>query len=373
MNHCLLSSKNLEINQVLLKNPVDLVSYMNTYFKLVPADCSLFSEDGFEIPIHKEVLYQTNFMREIVKSLECCCCKIDILFPTVPKEHLQLIVQFLYTGQISNLSGDKKIVSQVLKSLTELGFPKCLNNKNGTPVLPVLMQGNTESKPCLTHKPELVPVVHVEDKMPFKCICNQSFALKSDFQYHIVSAHETRKRSIVGSKSGTDWTQNRPYKCSNCSAELTSKSALEHHVSSVHGEKKPFECPTCKQKFPTKQSCEKHIFSGHESFSDQKCIKKTNQVQNIKEKSNFDLKGSLDLAVHEDKISFECSICDHSFGLKSHLEHHISSVHESKRARVDSESDPDWTPYRHEKKMPFKCSICNHSFDQKSNLEQHVS
>ena len=71
------------INHVKLinKDNLDMVNYIESDIKLQPPDCSLFSEDGFEVPIHKEVLYQTNFLREIVKTMDCCCCKMELFFP----------------------------------------------------------------------------------------------------------------------------------------------------------------------------------------------------------------------------------------------------------------------------------------------------
>ena len=71
------------INNVKLinKDNLDMVNYIESDIKLQPPDCSLFSEDGYEIPIHKEVLYQTKFLRKIVKTMDCCCCKMELFFP----------------------------------------------------------------------------------------------------------------------------------------------------------------------------------------------------------------------------------------------------------------------------------------------------
>ena len=35
------------------KNQKDIVSYMSLYFKQKDTDCSLFSNDGYEFPVHK--------------------------------------------------------------------------------------------------------------------------------------------------------------------------------------------------------------------------------------------------------------------------------------------------------------------------------
>ena len=76
---------------------------MESYFKQNPPDCSLYSQDNFEFPVHKEVLYQTKYLCEIIKNTisETCCCKIEILCQSISKEELKSMVDFLYTGNIS--------------------------------------------------------------------------------------------------------------------------------------------------------------------------------------------------------------------------------------------------------------------------------
>ena len=58
-------------------------------------------------------------------------------------------------------------------------------------------------------------------------------------------------------------------------------------------------------------------------------------------------------AVHEGKKPFKCTICDKSFGRKSHMELHISAVHEEKK--------------------PFKCLLCTEGFTRKDNMQKHIS
>ena len=106
------------------KEPLALVSSMESYFKERPPDCSLFSQDNFEIPVHKEVLYQTSFLRRMIQSfnMDLCCSKIEILCPSLSREDLGAIVQFLYSGKISQF--DSAVESKLSNILTELfGFP----------------------------------------------------------------------------------------------------------------------------------------------------------------------------------------------------------------------------------------------------------
>ena len=81
--------------------PQALVEYMKSHMKLIPPDCSLFTEEGNVIAVHKELFCQTETMQGLVKSFACCCNKVEIIFPSVPIEELDLMVEFLYNGQFS--------------------------------------------------------------------------------------------------------------------------------------------------------------------------------------------------------------------------------------------------------------------------------
>ena len=109
---------------VLSKAPLALVKNMESYFKQNPPDCSLFSQDNFEFPVHKEVLFQTRYLQEMIMNTtsDSCCCKIEILCQSISKEMLQIMVDFLYSGKIS--CDDQKLASQACKCLNALfGFP----------------------------------------------------------------------------------------------------------------------------------------------------------------------------------------------------------------------------------------------------------
>ena len=111
------------------KEPLALVSSMESYFKERPPDCSLFSQDNFGIPVHKEVLYQTPFLRRMIQSfnMDSCCSKVEILCPSLSKEELGAIVQFLYSGKTSCF--DQEVKLKLSDILTELfGFPSIDEN-----------------------------------------------------------------------------------------------------------------------------------------------------------------------------------------------------------------------------------------------------
>ena len=113
-----------------------LVDNMNSYFKDQPPNSSIFSEDNCEFQIHNEILYQTPFMREMVKSVnrDCTDLQIAIFCPLVSKDELKIIVNFLYSGKI--LCANGTMGSQIEKLLTELfGFPSISFNQKSETIL----------------------------------------------------------------------------------------------------------------------------------------------------------------------------------------------------------------------------------------------
>ena len=114
--------------KIINSRPMAIAENINSYFESKKPDCSLFSEDGFEFTVHKELLFQTKFMREVIKSSDCCCCKIEIFFPSLAREELEIMTSFLCNGEITY--SDQSVVTKVYSNLTKLfGFPKSMTFK----------------------------------------------------------------------------------------------------------------------------------------------------------------------------------------------------------------------------------------------------
>ena len=106
------------------KDPTILTKNMGTYFKQMPPDCSLLSEDGAEFLVHRELLYQTKFMRRMLKSanLDSMDSKIEIMCPSLSKLDVRIIAKFLYSGEI--FCPNELVATQIFTNLQELfGFP----------------------------------------------------------------------------------------------------------------------------------------------------------------------------------------------------------------------------------------------------------
>ena len=116
------------MNQLIFnKEPLVLVNHMDSYFKQHTPDCMLLSGDNHEIPVHKEILYQTKYLQSMINCAGFDAYSgtylIEIMLPTLTKEDLEVIVEFLYTGQI--FAKNQAMANQVSENLTELlGFPQ---------------------------------------------------------------------------------------------------------------------------------------------------------------------------------------------------------------------------------------------------------
>ena len=103
-----------------------ILDYKETYFKNKPEDCILYSKDGTDFKIHKEVPGQTSFLRKVVFTAKSQCCgKIEIICPCT-KEELARLVHFLYHGEIQCDNVFDSIKSQEDQSKL-FGFPEDFN------------------------------------------------------------------------------------------------------------------------------------------------------------------------------------------------------------------------------------------------------
>ena len=108
------------------KQVTTIEDYLDKYLKKKPPDCILYSEDGTEFHIHKELLGQTDFLRKIISSAKEKCCEIIEILCPCSREELKHLVEFLCTGEIRC---EKKVgpPSKILDNLTKIfGFPENL-------------------------------------------------------------------------------------------------------------------------------------------------------------------------------------------------------------------------------------------------------
>ncbi|XP_070830086.1 zinc finger protein 665-like [Chaetodon trifascialis] len=135
----------------------------------------------------------------------------------------------------------------------------------------------------------------------------------------------------------------KPFTCSVCEANFSSRSSLSKHMR-MHNREKPFNCTVCGKGFARKSSLRQHltVHTGEKPFNCTVCGK------GFAQKSN--LRGHL--TVHTGEKPFNCTVCGKGFARKSHLREHLT-VHTGEK--------------------PFNCTVCSKGFAQKSYLREHMT
>ena len=128
-----------------------LINYMETYFKHTTPNITLISEEKFKINVHKEMFYQTQLMRSMIRSTDSdyCCSKFSVIC-SIPREELELIVQFLYSGEV--FCRNQKEANVLSENLTGLfGFPQICSSLIVEPKLETTL--NSLSPKSIQKKP----------------------------------------------------------------------------------------------------------------------------------------------------------------------------------------------------------------------------
>ena len=176
----------------------DFHNYLEIFLKNKAPDCIIYSEDGAVFKTHKELFCQTNFMRAMLRSQNCCGV-MEVIFPC-SKEELGHLMKFLKEGKIKC---NKKIDSlKIIENLNKiLGYPydyiyRCHQcNKSFQSLDQHLEEANHQLK-------------------PFKCgYCEDCFSSYQNFGKHVTEMHH----------------------CHYCNSYL---SDLKKHVLKEHGKQR---------------------------------------------------------------------------------------------------------------------------------------
>ena len=249
---------------------------------------------------------------------------------------------------------------------------------------------------------------------PYPCpICKKGLSSKSALRSHIDSVHERKKPHLCPS-CGKSFAKKdslkvhydiahegiKAFKCLDCNACFAFKKRLKNHKANkcaktlvaINDENKPFKCSLCYMNFSSKKTIRRHIFSVHEEKKPNKVhrVKENESDRNIfavhKEKESVIVKkyGKPDKCfLSIEKTSFSCGIwnktfdkkCDFSFDSNLELTIHITSVHCKKviQAKVSDKDEihEEMPPKFHTtvsessdneiEKMPFKSPVSDKS------------
>ena len=250
-------------------------SFVESYLKIQEPDCILYSMEGTQFNIHKEILYLTRFMMKILQSAnETCCKKVEIFCPCSENE-LETIVNFLYNGVVSyDLKDD---VTEFTNKLAEtFGFSEDLfsveNIKKPKPVR-IKFEKKYESNHDLKTKPlssndiqnltETDPLIISFNPMNSNStvaafnsdpIENGEAEIipfnpeNSDMEHIDFISNFSDDGTVISNESASNDTKfdfKKPHACKICDSRFSTKTHLRNHTLSIHEKKKPYKCSSC--------------------------------------------------------------------------------------------------------------------------------
>ena len=394
------------------ENPMAIAEYMDTYLKLNPPDCNFFSEDGYKLPVLKELLYQTKAMRDIVKNFDCCCNNIDIIFSTIKKNQLELMVQFLYKGEI--ICTDQSIATEVTSIIEKiLGIPMDMNKTQQDN----LIKEEMIVEQTLITEEDYEPFENSDElgikenysidwsidnessrsvfKKPSKrkdleCLqCDKNFSSSNSLKRHKLFSckkhDQSRKETTIFDDKSVFIEQtktnlaNSCVKCEHCNKDFNGIQNLKKHLRKTHKwtpkdmKQLKQECSFCKIDFWKQSDLQAHIVNAHQkSFECPTC--------GIVLKSKASLKTHIEYT-HEGRKKDECHICKAELSGKANLDNHIATVHEGKKPHLCStcgHASASKTHLKrhidmvHEGKRPYACHVCGLTCKSKSHLNTHI-
>ena len=105
--------------------------HMESFFSKKETDAIFYSVEGVKFDVHRDVLGQTDFLRNILSCSKNCGCNTIEVFCPFSKYDLECMIKFLYSGKLS--CDTEKNALRVLDYLRDVfGFPKegFLNGKD---------------------------------------------------------------------------------------------------------------------------------------------------------------------------------------------------------------------------------------------------
>ena len=332
----------------------DFIKY---FYSKKQADCILYSNEGSQFEIHKEILCQSKFMCNILSETEWFCCQnLEVLLPCSANE-LKYLVTFLYEGQINCESETN--CQQILENLaTIFGFPtetfveechKQFGINEDTNVIGIFKSENI--------LPPLVEYHMNASTIPDNC----------DFNYEKVK--EKVKEKLIKNK--------KIWSCPICDDVFKNRNSFRDHIASVHKGKKPFKCSQCDTRFLHADSLKKHesslfhmskaLLALDDSEIDEvdyskKCESNltigrkalepiTSVIHEVKEEGSY-AQNLCNVVFETELILWMCPICDIDLKRKKKLRDHIKSSHQGQKV--------------------FRCSSCEARFELKDSLNRHL-
>ena len=371
-----------EQNQVLIRDHIQQ-SYLNE----VEKDVTLVCDDSI-LEVHKVILTAfSSVFRDVFSATD----SDDIFLPGVRYDDLNLLLQFLYLGEVSV---NKDQAEKMLEIGRFLDIKQLEQFKDFEKTHEELMQETIQQETSVEDIAEEIfsdsSTVLEEDVLNTKEFEN-SFSMKQqkdslEEKIPGKTCPDCGKTFITGQSLNTHYNSvHRGIKltCKFCHANYTSKQNLKKHIERKHdGTEEFFEdqfiedlekvdvvtCQMCGSLFSDIQSMQNHFAAAHlaDKFPCKFCEKKYNTLEFLKDHlinihKNEPGIGSM-VSGFDDK--YTCQFCKEEFNTKSNLTYHIKSSH-NQQPEVLSMNTVEKKP------QMFPCPGCDKKFSLKHNMKQH--
>ena len=362
------------------QEPLALAQNMRSYFKCNPPDCRIISQDNSGLMIHKELLYQTKVLCEMVRSVDVENSNIEILCPDLTKHEIQILIRFLYTGEIS--CQDQIVASEVSSNLTKLfGFPtiyQCsttsIQDSNFVSLSGQIVSRKKQSLhpgSNLTHD-SAEETYDNEIEYEVDVINN----LKEEHELEFVEPEHVEQENdpltIKIAKKEVDFVHEEKngrivYKCLLCDNVVRkAKKSLIAHIKTIHEIQEPkitihfiseksaivpeqdggaadlkeYACLVCNRKLKNRRNQLNHMRELHKKA----CHFCGSVFQTAQQKTKH--------ISESHSVNKECTICNEKFENKRKLEYHMFNVH---------------------KETVHLCSLCGKKYPDIYALKSHVT
>ena len=360
--------------------------FMNLFYKKKPTDCILYSEDGIQFKIHREILSQTELMQNILTSAkEYCCQNFEIICPC-SKVELGHVVKFLYKGQLNCDSSFD--FANILEILTKVfGFPeKFLDEwqeefEITENIFDLVDLDSIEESishpiniPLKTKKFKSDDVKQMSQSAKlFKCKnCDAGFMQKINLKRHTKIHEESKlcternKKNVKENISAVHKRQKQNLNGINSEFEEVSNGAKVTSVSYRDLSKpKMFYAKLISEALLNssngmlilsdiyKSISARHPYYQMNMSGWKNSIRHTLTTNKSFVKSTGKRGSYWKLSENQDEKPYSCGTCDASFNFKASMKRHIATVHEGAK--------------------PYKCLFCNRCYAAKINLNGHIS
>uniref|UniRef100_A0A3Q1EEX4 Zinc finger and BTB domain containing 48 n=1 Tax=Acanthochromis polyacanthus TaxID=80966 RepID=A0A3Q1EEX4_9TELE len=320
-------------------------------------DATLSVGGGVSYLAHRNVLacFSELFQRSNMPTSP----SMELCLQGCPDEGLELLLNFVYTGELK-LGPDN--LEKVQQAATSLCIPEALRlcqqyKETSVDPVPVKRKRGRPRKSASdanSIKEEISVTVNKDDSgadITYTCsTCSSTFNTKEDLRLHVVSH-----------------TGDMPHKCTTCPEQFMYKKNLTLHMMKVHGYPKPHACP---KTFLTRTELRVHEAAKHRGekpFVCEECGHRASSRNGLQ----MHIK-----AIHNER-PFVCTLCGHAFSQKNNLNMHLR-IHSGERpyqchlcGKTFRTQSLDKHHRTHTGERPFSCDVCEQRFTEKGALIRH--